>query len=82
MRKLGHDSIQSIIKRACKEFLEDEAALDRVSFSYKGHRVNAKFDWSKSRHVWYVSSFDIVYSNCVMKYFVRNDYDMVSALCW
>lgn len=82
MRKLGHEAIQSVIKRACKEFLEDNSAPEFVSFLYKGHYVEAEFEWSSSRCLWYVSRFCVVYSRCVMHYNVNEDYDFSFACCW
>lgn len=81
MKKMGRESIQSIIKRACKEFLEDISAPDFVMFNYKGHTVRAYFEWSRSRRCWYLKSFDVLYSRCIMKYFVNNDFDLSSAWC-
>lgn len=82
MKRFGNATIQSIIKRACKEFLEDVSAPDFVSFFYNGHYVEAKFEWSNSRRVWFLSHFDVVYSRCVMRYSVYQDYYMADALCW
>ncbi len=82
MRKLGREAIQTLIKRACKEFLEDDSAPDFVSFLYKGHYVNAVFEWSSLRSAWYLSYFDIVYSRSVVRYNVNEDYDLCFAWCW
>lgn len=82
MRKFGHDSIQSIIKLACKQFFEEDSAPDFVSFFYKGHYVEAEFEWSYARRAWYLNKFDVFYTNSVMRYFVGRDFDLVSAWCW
>lgn len=81
MRKLGREAIQAIIKRACKEFLDDASAPDFVTFPYKGHFVNAVFEWSNSRCAWYLSYFDVIYSRAVMRYTVNEDYDICFAWC-
>lgn len=82
MRRFGRQSIKSIIDRACKEFLENDSAPDFTSFFYKGHYVEAFFEWSTLRCCWYLEHFDIVYSRCVMRYEVGVDYDLCSAWCF
>ena len=81
MRKLGSASIQSILKLACTVFLKDDSSPYFVSLSYKGHKVIVFFSWSKSKQLWYVPNFKVVYSNCVMEYFAGIDYNMCSGFC-
>ena len=86
MKKLCRASILDVLKRAKSKYFANPDALysglPALQFSYRDHIVVAKFAWSESRLAWYVSSFQVVYSNCVMEYIVRYDYDMDSALCW
>lgn len=82
MRKLGRAAIQSIIERAVHEFLNDDSAPELVSFSWKGHYVEATFEWSNLRSAFYVSSFCVVYSRSVMIYKVNEDYNICFAWCW
>ena len=81
MKKFSRATIQSVLDRAIREFMDDESAPYTVNFIFKGHFVEAKFCWSPTRLCYYVSQFSVVYSRCVMLYFVRNDYDISSALC-
>lgn len=81
MRKFGRATIQRIIDRAIKEFIDDEYASQFVIFPWDWHRVEAKFEWSISRGVWYLAYFNVVYTHCVMQYCVSQDYDITSALC-
>ncbi len=82
MKKFGRATIQDIIVRACKDFMEDDSAPDFVSFLFKGHYVNAVFEWSPLRCSWYLSYFDVVYSRCTMRYKVNEDYDLCFAWCF
>lgn len=82
MRRFSRATIQTIVKRACKEFLEDGSAPDFVSFLYKGHYVKAVFEWAPLRGSWYLYYFDVVYSRSVMRYTVDEDFDICSAWCW
>lgn len=82
MRKLGTDTIQTIIERAVQAFMNDESAPDFVTLTYKGHKVNAFFDWSSSVCSMYVSHFDVVYSRSVVRYEIYKDFDLCSALCY
>ncbi len=82
MRKFGRATIQSIIVRALQEFMNDESAPDFVTFTFRGHIVNAQFEWSPLRCAYYLSNFDVVYSRSVMRYNVNEDYDICFAFCW
>ena len=82
MRKYGHDSVQSIIKLACKAFLEDDSSPNSVSFVYKGHPVHAYFEWSKLKCCWYLERFYVVYPSYTQQYWVGSDYTVSSSWCW
>lgn len=81
MKKFGQTTTQAIVERAIKEFMDDLSAPDFVSFFWKGHYVEATFDWSYSRGAFYLSTFSVVYSRCVMQYNVDVDYDRRIAWC-
>ena len=80
MKKFGRKTIQAIVDRAIEEFVNDESAPDLVEFLYNGHYVSATIDWSNARSCFYVYDFLVVYSRCVMRYKVREDFDLSSAM--
>lgn len=81
MKKFGRKTIQSIVDRAIEEFVNDESAPELVGFFYNGHYVSVTIDWSYERSCFYVYDFLVVYSNCVMRYKVNEDFDFNLALC-
>ncbi len=81
MKKFGQATIERIVKRAIKEFKEDLDAPDFLYFFWKGHYVEAVFAWSPSCRAFYLLSFSVVYSRCVMTYTVDVDFDCSIAWC-
>lgn len=81
MKKFGRDTIQCIVDRAIQEFMNDLEAPDFVVFFWKGHFVEALFEWSPSRCAFYLSKFTVVYTRCVMSYNVDEDFDQSIAWC-
>ncbi len=81
MRKFNSISIQTILNRACSDFINDDSVPEFVSFFYKGHYVSATIDWSYEHSCFYVSDFLVVYKNCVARYKVNEDFDFNIACC-
>lgn len=81
MKKFSRATIQSVLDRAIRIFMDDASVPSTVTFFFKGHYVEAHIRWCSCRRCYYVSQFSVVYSRCVMLYFVRNDYDIFSAIC-
>lgn len=81
MMKLCRNSIESIVDRAVKEFMNDLDSPAVVDFFWKGHNVEAYFEWDPSRYTYFVSRFLVIYPNCVMRYQLDDDFDLSIALC-
>ena len=80
MKKFGRKTIQAIVDRAIEEFVNDASAPELVGFLYNGHYVSASIEWSNARCCFYVYDFLVVYSRCVMRYTVGDDFDLSSAI--
>ena len=81
MKKFGRDTIQCIVDRAIMEFMNDIESPEFVSFLWKGHHVEAFFEWDSSCCSFFLSDFIVVYNRCVMKYVVDEDFDRSIAWC-
>lgn len=79
MKKLGRASILDVLNRAKSEFIADSDAIDAVKFVYRDHIVIAFVDPLPDYSGWVVWRFQIVYSRCVMDYFLDTDYDYTDA---
>lgn len=81
MKKFCSKSIESIVKCAIDLFINDLDAPDFVCFFWKGHYVKASFEWSPLRCAYFLSDFIVVYSRCIMRYKVNEDFALSIALC-
>ena len=79
MKKLGRASILDVLKCAKSEFIADHDALYAVKFVYRDHIVIAFCDPVPNDSGWIVSRFQIIYSRCVMDYFMGTDFDEADA---
>lgn len=80
MKRFGRSTILTVLDRCVQEFMADDSAPKFVSFSFKGHYVEASFAWCSSRCCYYVNSFVVVYSNSTLIYSCGLDYCFSDAL--
>lgn len=79
MKKLGRPSILDVLKRAKSAFIYDPDAEYAVKFVYRDHIAIAFVDPVPDRSGWVVWRFQIIYSRCVMDYFLGTDFDETDA---